>query len=39
MEGNTKPEEKPEVKEPLGWKVTDEEIDLVIKKLEEGWGG
>jgi hypothetical protein len=21
-----------------GWKVTDEEIDRVIKKLEEGWG-
>ncbi len=21
----------------LGWKVTDEEIDRVIKKLEEGW--
>ena len=24
--------------EALGWSVTDEEIDRVIKKLEEGWG-
>ncbi len=30
---------KAEATEPeaLGWKVTDEEIDRVIRKLEEGW--
>jgi hypothetical protein len=32
-----RPEQKPQVEE-TGWKVTDEEIDRVIKKLEEGWG-
>jgi cysteine sulfinate desulfinase/cysteine desulfurase-like protein len=42
MDENTKPEEKQEEiqgegRMTLGWKVTDEEIDRVIKKLEEGW--
>ena len=47
MEQDTKRERDPEgegqgpaVKgiEAGDWKVTDEEIDRVIKKLEEGWG-
>ena len=48
MDENTKPEEKQQGiqgegqltqgQATLGWKVTDEEIDRVIKKLEEGWG-
>lgn len=38
MEANQEPEQKPEIEE-TGWRVTDEEIDRVIKKLEEGWGG
>jgi hypothetical protein len=42
MDENRNPEQKPEGiqgegQEALGWKVTDEEIDRVIKKLEEGW--
>ena len=47
MEGNTNEERNPEDREPVGppikgiqsgdWKVTDEEIDRVIRKLEEGW--
>lgn len=41
MGQDTKQERKPE--EPTGegtqgWPVPDEEIDRVIKKLEEGWG-
>jgi|GEM_PF-3641739 len=48
MEQDTKQEGTLEGREPQGppikgiqgegWKVTDEEIDLVLKKLEEGWG-
>jgi len=38
MDENTKPEEKQGGIQGDGWKVTDEEIDRVIKKLEEGWG-
>ena len=48
MEQDTKQEGNLEGLEPKGppikgiqagdWKVTDEEIDLVLKKLEEGWG-
>jgi hypothetical protein len=38
MDENTKPEEKTGGIQGEGWKVTDEEIDRVIKKLEEGWG-
>jgi len=43
MEQDTKQERKPEgsqAEEPVaqGWKVSDEEIDRVIRKLEEGWG-
>jgi len=34
-----KREEKPEGIQGEGWKVSDEEIDRVIKKLEEGWLG
>jgi hypothetical protein len=47
MDETTKQEREPQVREPEGapikgiqagdWKVTDEEIDRVIKKLEEGW--
>ena len=43
MEQDTKQERKPEGsqsegQEPQVWRVPDEEIDRVIKKLEEGWG-
>ena len=38
MDEKTKQEEKPEGIQGEGWKVSDEEIDRVIKKLEEGWG-
>lgn len=48
MEQDTKQERKPEGNQSegqgpqgqatLGWRVPDEEIDRVIKKLEEGWG-
>ena len=38
MDENTKPEEKTVGIQGEGWLVTDEEIDRVIKKLEEGWG-
>jgi hypothetical protein len=42
MEQDTKRETKPEgsqaeEQEAQGWKVSDEEIDRVIRKLEEGW--
>ena len=47
MEQNTEQAGNPEDREPVGppikgiqaegWKVSDEEIDLVIRKLEEGW--
>jgi hypothetical protein len=42
MEQDTKQEGKPEGSQPQEqeaqvWKVSDEEIDLFIKKLEEGW--
>ena len=40
-EGNPEGSEGPEIKgiQVGDWKVTDEEIDRVIKKLEEGWRG
>jgi hypothetical protein len=43
MEQDTKREKKPEgsqAEEPItqSWPVPDEEIDRVIRKLEEGWG-
>jgi hypothetical protein len=43
MDEATKQEKKPEgsqTEEPVGqgWPVPDEEIDQVIRKLEEGWG-
>jgi hypothetical protein len=38
-ESKEKREEKPEGIQGEGWKVSDEEIDRVIKKLEEGWLG
>ena len=43
MEQDTKRERKAEgsqAEEPVAqrWPVSDEEIDRVIKKLEEGWG-
>jgi hypothetical protein len=43
MEQDTKQERKPEgsqAEEPMtqSWPVPDEEIDRVIRKLEEGWG-
>ena len=38
MDENTKQEEKQQGIQGEGWSVTDEEIDRVIKKLEEGWG-
>ena len=43
MDENTQQEEKTggiqgEGRMTQGWSVTDEEIDRVIKKLEEGWG-
>jgi len=43
MNEATKQEKKPEgsqteEQEAQGWKVSDEEIDRVIRKLEEGWG-
>jgi hypothetical protein len=42
MNEATKQEKKPEgsqteEQEAQGWKVSDEEIDRVIRKLEEGW--
>jgi hypothetical protein len=42
MEQDTKQERKPEgsqAEEPVAksWPVPDEEIDRVIRKLEEGW--
>ena len=40
MEQDTKQERKPEEQtgeKTQGWPVPDEEIDRVIKKLEEGW--
>ena len=42
MDQDTKQEGKPEGSQPQEqeaqvWKVSDEEIDLFIKKLEEGW--
>ncbi len=42
MDENTQQEEKQGGiqggQSTQAWKVTDEEIDRVIKKLEEGWG-
>ena len=43
MEQDTKQERKPEGSqaeetEAPRWPVPDEEIDRVIRKLEEGWG-
>ena len=37
MEQDTKPEKKQEEPEAQGWPVPDEEIDRVIRMLEEGW--
>ena len=37
MEQDTKPEKKQEESEGQGWPVPDEEIDRVIRLLEEGW--
>ena len=42
MEQDTRQEGNPEGKqqeeqEPQGWPVPEEEIDRVIRKLEEGW--